>query len=439
MTPLLERKCVRKVIDNPSIDNETKEQFLKIADRYLLGPEPHERAFTIDEWISLIKQLAHLAIPLANYCNTVYAANSYSHVKDKISGWENWWTECNKNVRLQLRDFSSDVIIFENGGYDILKKTFVPGIPNKSWRKMGCPYNPMAKINEHSAWRLYLSRAFSKDTGMIDYIQRLFASCLIDDPSNLFFQLRSTSSGYRKIMIDVLLALMGTYAETGTGYLTKSSESTKRKISKEIENARVYVEEDGLGMIDSKYITLLSDGRYMPINDTNKNYVTSKSTAKIWFEGSAYPRIKKPTDDIIERFCVIKIDKGEDHDLERRIILTELPSIANWAIVGIEKLRSNPLTNLPYPVKRERELWKKSINPMIDFNKFCEELFPNVNTGISGGKIYTWEQIELALDQYEDKKKVRKTHKSNLRVLILLAKKQGVPFINKRPEFITIY
>lgn len=72
----------------------------------------------------------------------------------------------------------------------------------------------------------------------------------------------------------------------------------------------------------------------------------------------------------------------EDRNLEHRL-LAELPGIANWAIVGLARLRSERRFNVPAMSQSIQDSFKRLSSPIAAFMEDCVEQHPSFSASTS--------------------------------------------------------
>lgn len=227
-------------------------------------------------------------------------------------------------------------------------------------------------------WLQFLSEIFDGDSDLIEFIQRAVGYSLTGDvkEQKLFF-LHGTGANGKSVFIEVVKALLGSYAKS----LTPDAIMEKKYpgIPVDIANLRgvrfAPTVEVGQGRrMAEVLVKQLTGGDTISVRNLYENPFDFKPEAKIWLCANHKPVIRG-TDRAIWRrinlipFLIAFEGDRDDKDLLSKL-LTELPGILNWACNGCLKWLKSGL-NEPKSVLLATQTYKRDSDTLGNFIEEC--------------------------------------------------------------------
>jgi putative DNA primase/helicase len=189
----------------------------------------------------------------------------------------------------------------------------------------------------------FLDRIFQNDQSLIAYLQQVVGYCLTGLTSEQqFFLLWGSGANGKSTLLTVLLGLLGNYglqtpAET---FLRRKQDGRATPELARLAGARLAVacESDQGCRLAEGLIKQMTGNDRIAARGLWENIFEFTPTHKILLATNHKPRIDDATHAMWRRMCLIPFEvQIPDHEQDRQLaatLLTELPGILNWALIG---------------------------------------------------------------------------------------------------------
>ena len=135
-----------------------------------------------------------------------------------------------------------------------------------------------------------------------------------------------------------------------------------------------------LGSFDEEMFKNLVSGGIISAKALWKNEITFKNRAKIIISCNKYPQASNYGHAFMRRILVVPFDRIWDRKTRnpwlRKELLTELPGILNWAMLGFKRLQENAFNFSESNVSKtaSRKVILESEDPVVDFILYCIDI-----------------------------------------------------------------
>lgn len=274
-----------------------------------------------------------------------------------------------------------DYIATANGMFnlqDMMLKDFRPDIyvtGKTSWE-----YNPKATCPTFLKW---LSSMLTYPDGtpdplMMYFVQEAFGYSLTTDTRyRMSFWLKGPKHSGKSTLLEVLSEMLSIYH----GVLDLNQLDKNRFLLALTYGKRVVTcaeVEKGLKINDGQYKQLVDNASKVVADIKNREPITFKPTAKVWWAMNNFPRITDNTGAVHSRVAVIPYHRSitiEERDLDLLgKIRCELSGVFNWALEGLMRLNYNRrFTAVPQSddIKTELEVKDSVYRQFLDDEQWC--------------------------------------------------------------------
>ncbi|MEM1380755.1 MAG: phage/plasmid primase, P4 family [Pseudomonadota bacterium] len=236
-----------------------------------------------------------------------------------------------------------DMALFANGLLDVTAMELLPhdgryfatGLPEYDW-------DPLA---ECPSWKRWLDQTL--DSSFHDTLQEWFGYCLTPDTSaHKFMTLVGVKRSGKSTALEVLSKLVGEQHVAAASMQTLANEfGAQAFIGKRLAivgDARD-VEARGRTAAIERLLNITGEDT-LSINQKNKDIVSVKLRTRLTIACNDHLSLLDESQALAARMLIVRFERSflgkEDRGLSKRL-MAELPGIANWALEGLERLRSN--------------------------------------------------------------------------------------------------
>ncbi len=257
-----------------------------------------------------------------------------------------------------------DYVNCANGMFNLRTMKLEPSSPQfLITGKTSWSYDPKASCPTFLKWltSMLTYPDGTPDPLMLDFVQEAFGYSLTTDTRyRMSFWLKGPKHSGKSTLLEVLSELMDIYH----GILDLNQLDKNRFLLALTYRKRIVTcaeVEKGLKINDGQYNQLVDNASKVIADVKNKEPITFKPTAKVWWAMNNFPRITDNTGAVHSRVTVIPYHRSvsieeRDLDLLDKIRL-ELPGIFNWTIEGLVRLNYNKrFTEAPQSEELKQEL-----------------------------------------------------------------------------------
>lgn len=284
-------------------------------------------------------------------------------------------TDTSLAVSIDLFDSESYHLNLLNGWVDLNSMEFHPHTKKKFFTMvLPFEYSPVATCPQ---WLAFLNRIFrsnpEKDR-VIAFLQKAVGYTLTGDTSErLVFLMHGLGANGKTVFIRVLEALFGEYGSSvsSTTFTTAMTTNVRNDIAKLKGKRFVWASENATGtVLDEEMIKRASGGDTLVCRFLHKEEFSYRPNFKIWWIFNHKPAIKDATDSIWDRIRLIPcLERIPSEEQDKKLVdklITELPGIFNWAIVGLKKFRNEGLA-APETVRVATGEYRNDEDALFDF------------------------------------------------------------------------
>jgi P4 family phage/plasmid primase-like protien len=189
-------------------------------------------------------------------------------------------------------------------------------------------------------WLKHVAFVTRGDAGLAAWLRRAVGYTLtgLTDEQQLFF-LWGTGANGKSTFLDVILALLGSYASVGDESLLTSTSAHPTQLA-DLRGARLVVcdETDREKKLAEQRIKMMT-GKQIKARFMRQDFFTYTPRFKVWISGNHKPEIRGGDDGIWRRLKLVPYTAklGADQRIlgYDEILKRELPGILNWALVGL--------------------------------------------------------------------------------------------------------
>lgn len=270
---------------------------------------------------------------------------------------------------------AKDVVCFKNGLVDLScnPPKIMPHTPDFfTFNELIYDYNVTAICPE---WLAFLRDIWSYDLRLIDQLQEFLGYCLVGDVSLQKFALFVGKSRAGKGVITTIIRnMVGEHNTSAPGLSNFVKDSVLHKLS----SASVGLIPDAHSVSASTRDAVLANfkaivgGDPMDYHVMYKGVQTTVFKVKLILSTNGMPEFNDPSGALVNRMLVFPFYKSvagtgkEDSGLTERL-LREIPGIAQWALIGLNRLRKNVRFTEADTGRQEKECIAEDMNPMSRF------------------------------------------------------------------------
>lgn len=280
-------------------------------------------------------------------------------------------------------DDYANYINVRNGMFNLDTMTLEPHSPKfYITGKTNWDYDPKATCPVFLRW---LSSMLTYPDGtpdiyMLQLVQEAFGySMTTDTRYRMSFWLKGPKHSGKSTLLEVLSEMLNIYH----GVLNLNELEKNRFMLALTYGKRVVTcaeTEKGVKIPDGQYKTLVDNASKVVADIKNKEPITFKPTAKIWWAMNNYPRITDNTGAVHSRVSVIPYHRSitieeRDLDLMDKIRL-ELSGIANWSLEGLQRLNANKRFTIvaqSEALKEELQVKDSVYRQFLDDEQWCKK------------------------------------------------------------------
>jgi len=280
-----------------------------------------------------------------------------------------------KLVAPKPEQFDADPMLLavSNGVVDLMSGECWPGTPTDYLsRTSAVEHKPSAIC---PTWIAFLERIFDGDCDLIAYVQRAVGYTLTGKTTEqVFFTLHGTGANGKSRLQEILVALLGGYAQTAgvETFLEHQGNRGSTSDLARLEGARLVVaaESDENRRIAAGLLKQVTGGDQVTAALKYQNERTFAPTFKLWFATNHLPRITDTSIGMWRRihqipFKVVIPEADRDLCLGEKLA-RELPGILNWSIEGARSWQQRGL-DPPQAVLAATKAYRTAEDQLADF------------------------------------------------------------------------
>ena len=284
---------------------------------------------------------------------------------------------------------AGDVLSFRNGLVNLSERNPVvrPHTSNYfSFNELDYDYDPSAVCPK---WHKFLTEIWGDDQQMKDLLQEWFGYCLASHTDmQKFALLIGVPRGGKGIIAEILTTLVGKSNTVAPSLSRFNNDSTLHNLS----SAKLALIPDAHSVHPSKRDDVLSNIKAITGGDSLDYHVmykgaqTSKFSCRIVMSTNNMPSFLDASGALAMRMLIFQFNKSfagrEDFSLADKL-KQEISGIAQWALLGLDRLNSNRKFTAVESTDDLRESVKEDMNPLSEFVEDRLELNPMAVSEIS--------------------------------------------------------
>jgi len=239
---------------------------------------------------------------------------------------------------------AGELMAFKNGLLHLDSKTLMASTHEMfNLSALPFPYQPQTENPE--AWLAFLASLWPEDQQSIDTLQEIIGYLMTDDTSyqKAFMLVGAPRSG-KGTILRVIGEILGTANITSPSLSTLGRQfGLQAMIGKRaaiLSDARLSGMADQQAIVEN--ILKITGEDSVSIERKNQASWEGKLNARFVFASNETPSFADASGALPNRFIMLRFDNSflgkEDHSLTKRV-LKELPSIINWCLIGLTRLR----------------------------------------------------------------------------------------------------
>lgn len=266
-----------------------------------------------------------------------------------------------------------DIVCFKNGLVDLSTNppTIIAHTPSFfTFNELRYDYHPGSSC---PTWLRFLGEVFEYDPVLIDQLQEWMGYCLVSDVSLQKFSLFVGKSRAGKgVITTVIREMVGEHNTTAPSLNKFAKDSALHKMSV----ASVGLIPDAHSVTPNSRDEVLSNFKAITGGDPMDYHVMYKGTQttvfkiKLIMSTNGMPEFSDPSGALVNRMLVFPFRKSfadrQDRSLPGRLI-AEIQGIAQWALVGLERLKRQGKFTEATTGLREKECIAEDLNPIARF------------------------------------------------------------------------
>lgn len=286
-------------------------------------------------------------------------------------------------------DQNKDALVCASGVIDLRTGDLFPGHPEDlNSQASDVFYVPEA---ECPIWLKFLDDVFMGDVELIEFIQKAVGYSLTGrTDEQCLFLLIGTGSNGKTTLLEVLHALLGTFAHTApfATFQRSFTQTMSNDLAALAGKRFVSASEPNAGAtLDESRIKTITGGDPITARFLHKEFFTFHPVCTLWLGVNHLPRVKDDSEGFWRRvrrvnFKVKFADsvqnptstlKPKDKALLAKL-MDELPGILAWAVEGSKKWYANGLST-PAAVMKATAQYQQDSDPLHNFLQLrCEEI-----------------------------------------------------------------
>lgn len=269
---------------------------------------------------------------------------------------------------------AGNILSFKNGLVDLTdqKGLVMKHTPNYfSFNELD--YNFIKNDTKCDLWLKFLTEIWGEDEQMKSLLQEWFGYCLASHTDMQKFALFiGVPRGGKGVIAEILTQLVGKENTSAPTLSRFNNDSTLHNLSK----SKLALIPDAHSVHASKRDDVLSNLKAITGGDSLDYHVmykgaqTSKFNCRIVMSTNNMPTFLDASGALVNRMLIFQFSKSfagrEDYTLADRL-KTEISAIAQWALVGLERLNRNRKFTNVVSTNELRESVKEDMNPLSEF------------------------------------------------------------------------
>lgn len=310
---------------------------------------------------------------------------------------------------------TSALICLNNGTLDPKSGTLLAhSVDHRLTNKVDITFDVMAKC---PLWMKTLDEIFEPDEDKKDKIQLLqeyIGYCLIPDTSiHRFLWMVGGGGNGKSLILDIITALIG---KVNISY-AQIERLQEKFVRAELQGKLVNIssEMSAQATIADGYLKQITAGDVIEAERKNERPFSFKPYSRLIGATNVLPRLLDHSDGFFRRALILCFNRQfteENQDTQRKAkLMSELPGILNWAVLGLQNLLKRTRFVIPESSKMEVEKYRVHSDPVRQFSdEFLSATENNIHM-VKSGYLYdqykAWSSANgyktLASNQFADR------------------------------------
>lgn len=315
----------------------------------------------------------------------------------------------------EVFDRDPDLLVVRNGTVDLRTGELRASDPNDLCSHLAeVEHDPTAT---HERWSAHVAFVCAGDDELARYMARAIGYSLTGGVgARKFFFLEGRGSNGKNALIEPIMMIMGSYAQTASPSLLTGTDKDHPAVLADLLGARlVFVDETKKDTpLNTERIKALTGSRLIKAAFKHKDFFDFEARFKLWIAGNGRPKMNDESDGVWKRLhrvvCRGVVDPAQLVDRYGDVLYAEESSgILNWALAGLADWRTRGLAT-PRSVELAVEEYRHDENYV---QQFAEEFL--VVTGdqehrLTVNELYgrydAWARYEMGLKGADVKNRV---------------------------------
>tara|TARA_R110002124_G_scaffold47290_2_gene140926 strand:+ start:876 stop:3254 length:2379 start_codon:yes stop_codon:yes gene_type:complete len=292
--------------------------------------------------------------------------NSFMDMVTVFSVNNGTWVDTGKSAG-NILSFNNGLVDLTDPNRNVLKHT-----PNYfSFNEL--EYDFMKDNVRCDLWLKFLQEIWDDDQQMKDLLQEWFGYCLASHTDMQKFAIFiGVSRGGKGVIAEILTHLVGKQNTAAPSLSRFNNDSTLHHLS----TSKLALIPDAHSVHPSKRDEVLANLKAITGGDSLDYHVmykgaqTSSFTTRIVMSTNNMPQFLDASGALVNRMLLLKFDKSfagkEDYTLADRL-KTEIAGIAQWALIGLQRLNANRKFTVVDSVASLKESVREDMNPLAEF------------------------------------------------------------------------
>jgi len=234
---------------------------------------------------------------------------------------------------------TTNLVNLKNGVLNVKTKELSPHSPEFDFRYV-LPFE-FDGAADCPNWEKFLSEVFMQDQELVDLASEIFGYAVLGGEPFLHkcFMLYGIGRNGKSVFLEVLRAILGEKNCSNKPIETLSEKFSRSSLVGKLANISG---ETSKREIESSIFKLIVAGETIDASYKGKDEFDFRPQCRMFFSGNFFPTFKDSSAGMNDRLVLIPFNRyfteeERDTGLLGRV-LTELPGVFNWALVGLERL-----------------------------------------------------------------------------------------------------
>lgn len=315
----------------------------------------------------------------------------------------------------EVFDRDPDLLVVRNGTVDLRTGELRPSDPGDLCSHLAeVEYDASAA---HARWSAHVAFVCDGDEELQRYLARAVGYSLTGGVgARKFFFLEGRGSNGKNALIEPVMMIMGSYAQTASPSLLTGTDRDHPAVLADLLGARlVFVDETKKDTpLNTERIKALTGSRLIKAAFKHKNFFDFEARFKLWIAGNGRPKMNDESDGVWKRLhrvvCRGVVDPARQVDRYGDVLYREEASgILNWALAGLADWRTRGLAT-PRSVELAVEEYRHDENYVQQFAEEFLAVTGDQEHRLTVNELYgrydTWARLEMGLRGLDVKNRV---------------------------------